>query len=208
MECRDLCFDTVEGQPVDQQGCSEYQKDDDDDGLSNANDECRNTPINAIVNSKGCAKSQIDTDGDGVNDEDDAFPTDRNESIDTDGDGVSDRWDDYPEDPTKSESVSEESGNGMMYAFLAIIVLGVIGALLVVKNRQTESQQNSLFAQQVQYDNSTEANMSQQKEIPNIEDQNNSSSWEENGVHWTRDGEGNLSYYNHETQAWTPYNSQ
>ena len=201
----DLCYDTLEGQPVDQQGCSESQKDDDDDGYSNANDECKNTPSSAIVNSKGCAKSQLDTDNDGVNDEEDAFPTDANESIDTDGDGISDRWDDYPEDPTRSESVSEDSGNGMMFAFLAIIVLGIIGALLVVKNRQTETQQNSLFAQQMQYDNSTETNMTQQKEIPNIEAQNSPTSWEENGVHWTKDEAGNLSYFNQETQQWTPY---
>jgi len=204
----DLCYDTLEGQAVDQQGCSEYQKDDDDDGLSNANDECKNTPASAIVNSNGCAKSQIDTDGDGINDEEDAFPTDGNESVDTDGDGISDRWDDYPEDPTRSESVSEDSGNGMMYAFLAIIVLGIIGALLVVKNRQTEAQHNSPFAQHMQYDNSTEANMSQQKDIPNIEQQNSPTSWEENGVHWTRDSEGGLSYFDQETQAWIAYNSQ
>ena len=204
----DLCYDTVEGQSVDQQGCSEYQKDDDDDGLSNANDDCKNTLASAIVNSKGCAKSQIDTDGDGVNDAEDAFPTDRNESIDTDGDGVSDRWDDYPEDPTKSESVSDESGNGMMFAFLAIIILGIIGALLVVKNRQTEPQQNSLFAQQMQYDNSTEANMTQEKDIPNIEAQNGPATWEENGVHWSKGPDGELSYYNQETQAWTPYINQ
>jgi hypothetical protein len=204
----DLCYDTVEGQSVDQQGCSESQKDDDDDGLSNANDECKNTPASAIVNSKGCAKSQIDTDGDGVNDAEDAFPSDGNESVDTDGDGISDRWDDYPEDPTRSESVSEDSGNGMMYTFLAIVVLGIIGALLVVRSRQTESQQTSLFTQQMQYDNSTEANMQPQKEIPNIENQNEATSWEENGVHWNRDAEGNLSYFNQQSQAWETYNLQ
>ncbi len=204
----DLCYDTVEGQSVDQKGCSDYQKDDDDDGEFNANDECKNTPIGAIVNSKGCAKSQLDTDNDGVNDDEDAFPTDGNESLDTDGDGISDRWDDYPEDPTKSESVSEDSGNGMMFAFLAIIVLGVIGALLVVKNRQSEIQQNSLFSQQMQYDNSTESSMDAQKEIPNIEAETAANSWEENGVHWSRDSEGNLSYYDQENQTWTPYTMQ
>ena len=94
----------------------------------------------------------------------------------------------------------------MMFAFLAIIVLGIIGALLVVKNRQTETQQNSLFVQQMQYDNSTQTNMAQQKEIPNIEAENSPTSWEENGVHWTKDEAGNLSYFNQETQQWTQYN--
>ena len=203
----DLCFDTVESRPVDKNGCSDYQKDDDDDGYSNAIDDCINTPSGEIVNSRGCSLSQIDTDNDGVNDAEDAFPTDQNESIDTDSDGVADRWDDYPEDPTRSESTTDESGNGMIYALLIIIILGIVGALLVVKNRQVNTQQNSLFAQQMSYESNSDESNLEQKDIPNIENtQAAPNTWEENGVHWTRDSEGNLSYYDQETQAWKPYN--
>ena len=203
----DLCFDTVESRPVDKNGCSDYQKDDDDDGYSNAIDDCINTPSGEIVNSRGCSLSQIDTDNDGVNDAEDAFPTDQNESIDTDSDGVADRWDDYPEDPTRSESTTDESGNGMIYALLIIIILGIVGALLVVKNRQVNTQQNSLFAQQMSYENNSDESHLEQKDIPNIGNaQAAPNTWEENGVHWTRDSEGNLSYYDQETQAWKPYN--
>ena len=54
--------------------------------------------------------------------------------------------------------------------------------------------------------NSDESNL-EQKDIPNIENtQAAPNTWEENGVHWTRDSEGNLSYYDQETQAWKPYN--
>ena len=121
--------------------------------------------------------------------------------MDAEGGGIYYRWDDYPEDTTRSEDVAEDCGNGMMYTFHAIVVLGIIGALLVVRSRQTESQQTSLFTQQMQYDNSTEANMQPQKAIPNIENQNEATSWEDNGVHWNRDAEGNLSYFNQQSKA-------
>ena len=203
----DLCFDTVESRPVDKNGCSDYQKDDDNDGYSNAIDECINTPSGELVNTKGCSLSQIDTDNDGVNDAEDAFPTDQNESVDTDNDGVADRWDDYPEDPTRSEATSDESGNGMIYALFIILILGIVGALLVVKNRQDNVQQNSLFAQQMNYESNTNEASLEQKDIPNIDSSQQHTTWEENGVHWNRDNEGNLSYYDNETQSWIPYSA-
>ena len=44
------------------------------------------------------------------------------------------------------------------------------------------------------------------KNIPNIDNiQPQPNTWEENGVHWTRDDEGNLSYYDQESQTWKPY---
>jgi len=205
----DLCYDTVEGRAVDQNGCSEYQKDDDEDGTKNINDACINTVIfnQSIVDSKGCTLNQIDTDGDGSNDAIDAFPNDPNESKDSDGDRVADRWDAYPDDPTKSESDSEESGNGMMYGLIAILVLGGVGALLVVQTRKPETvQESSAFAQEMTYDNLTDSNMSPSKEVPDIQSDTNPDTWEENGVHWTKDSEGNLSYFDQQTQTWNPYN--
>ena len=88
----DLCFDTTPGQAVDQNGCSEDQKDDDQDGMMNSVDQCPNTQLGEIIDGNGCSLSQLDTDGDGVNDLEDAFPEDSNESVDTDSDGVQTDW--------------------------------------------------------------------------------------------------------------------
>ena len=66
----DNCDDTPSGESVDEVGCSESQKDDDLDGVSNDVDKCANTPINTAVDTDGCSSAQkeVDTDGDGVND--------------------------------------------------------------------------------------------------------------------------------------------
>ena len=102
MNNMDLCPDTPVTQSVDMDGCSEQQKDDDEDGIKNHVDECPNTPEGELIDAVGCALIQLDSDGDGVNDAEDAFKSDANESVDSDNDGVADRWDAYPEDPTRS----------------------------------------------------------------------------------------------------------
>jgi hypothetical protein len=49
-------------------------EDSDGDGISNAEDECPNTPKDEDVDPDGCSESQRDSDGDGVSDADDACP--------------------------------------------------------------------------------------------------------------------------------------
>ena len=200
----DLCFDTPAGESVDQNGCSEFQKDDDQDGYVNAEDDCRNTPLNNITDDNGCSLIQLDSDGDGVNDFFDAFPFDSNESVDTDGDGITDRLDAYPLDETRSEAAVEDGGGGFMYIALAILIIGVIGALLVVRNKQ-EGAYQSPFSQATDADEITETNMAQDnyqtKEIPQITEPQNQT-WEENGVHWSVDENGQLSYFDDGTQSW------
>ena len=70
-------------------------KDDDQDGIENKYDECKNTPEGCDVDSVGCA---IDTDGDGVVDCEDKCPNVKGEKMfdgcpDTDADGVQDSED-------------------------------------------------------------------------------------------------------------------
>ena len=210
----DLCFDTPEGQSVDQDGCSDTQKDDDQDNLVNADDACPNTPTGEIVDNNGCSLSQLDTDGDGKNDLEDKFPNDPTEWEDSDGDGVTDRLDAYPQDSTRSEAEKEESGNGFMYILAALFAIGIIGALLVVKNKRPP-ENNSPFAAVNYQDQATEANMSQMyesKAVPEIEQQQQpiqtqqeNQTWEENGVHWSMAPDGTLSYYDEATQSWLVY---
>ena len=209
----DLCFDTAEGLAVDQNGCSEFQKDDDQDGLVNALDVCPNTPPSEIIDQNGCSLTQLDTDGDGVNDLDDAFPNDKTESMDTDQDGVPDRLDAYPLDAARSEAETEDEGSGFMFILAAIFAIGVIGALLVIRNSKQETD-TSPFSQSTFEDESTEANMSEileSKDVPIIEQQTEQQevyegqTWEENGVHWSMAPDGSLSYYDVNTQSWLPY---
>ena len=102
----DLCPNTLEGDDVDQDGCSEIQKDSDLDGIDNEIDDCPDTGGNSSIGSIGCT----DSDGDGYADFDDAFPEDNNEWIDSDGDGVGDNSDALPND--SSETVDSD-GDGI-----------------------------------------------------------------------------------------------
>ena len=81
-------------------------KDSDGDGVSDAEDQCSDTPQGASVNSNGCADTQLDSDGDGVSDAEDHCPdtpqgasVNSNGCTDSDGDGVSDAEDQCPDTP-------------------------------------------------------------------------------------------------------------
>ena len=49
----------------------------DNDGVTDADDKCPDTPSGTTVNSDGCAASQLDSDGDGVTDDIDKDNTTR-----------------------------------------------------------------------------------------------------------------------------------
>ena len=116
--------------------------------------------------------SQLDTDGDGKNDLEDVS-NDPTEWEDSDGDGITDRLDVYPQDATRSEAEKEDGGNGFMFILAATFAIGIIGALLVVKNKRPP-ESNSPFAAVNDEDQATEANMVQMyetKAVPEIEHQ-------------------------------------
>ena len=103
----DHCLNTPAGQSVDSMGCSEQQKDDDLDGVSNDLDACPMTPAGENVDPTGCSGSQEDGDNDGIMDAFDACPmTPLGSSVDsagcadmqrdTDGDGINDQLDECP----------------------------------------------------------------------------------------------------------------
>ena len=176
----------------------------------NADDACPNTPSDEIVDENGCSLSQLDSDGDGKNDLEDKFPNDPTEWEDSDDDGITDRLDAYPQDATRSEAEKEDGGNGFMFILAALFAIGIIGALLVVKNKRPP-ESNSPFAAVNYEDHATEANMAQMyesKAVPEIEQQQQpqqqqeNQTWEENGVHWSMAPDGTLSYYDNATQSW------
>jgi len=59
---------------VDANGCGASQTDSDDDGVSDAIDQCPNTPAGETVDANGCGASQTDSDDDGVSDAVDQCP--------------------------------------------------------------------------------------------------------------------------------------
>ena len=201
----DLCPDTPAALAVDVDGCAEQQKDDDNDGIKNHVDDCPNTPEGELIDAVGCALVQLDSDGDGVNDAEDAFKFDANESVDTDNDGVADRWDAYPEDPTRSQAEVEEGGNGMVYAVIALLLVGLLGGGGYFYTRKQDVATSPFADAMDQMDAATEHNMGgSDKTLPSLENAE-PQQWEENGVHWSKDANGQLSYYDAASGAWVPY---
>ena len=205
MDDMDLCPDTPVTQPVDLDGCSEQQKDDDGDGIKNHLDDCPNTANDELIDPVGCALTQLDSDGDGINDAEDAFKFDANESMDSDNDGVADRWDAFPEDPTRSQAEVEESGNGVLYAVIALLLLGLLGGGGYFYTRKPEGSNNPFVDGTMAMDNATEQHMGgDSKALPSIEGVE-PQQWEENGVHWSKDASGQLSYYDATSGEWVAY---
>ncbi|MBL6887063.1 MAG: thrombospondin type 3 repeat-containing protein [Candidatus Poseidonia sp.] len=202
---KDLCPDTPVTQQVDVDGCSEQQKDDDDDGIKNHLDECPKTLEGELINPVGCALSQLDSDGDGVSDDEDAFKFDANESVDSDGDGVADRWDAYPQDSARSQTEAAESGNGLLYAIITVLLLTLIGGGGYVFTRKPELNANPFGEPAMASDSMTDQYMTEGKSLPSIQEATGPQQWEENGVHWSRDESGALSYFDAATNAWIPY---
>ena len=98
-----LCPNTPQGEQVNQEGCSQSELDDDEDGVKNNVDLCADTPAGTAVDAQGCSEEQrtSDSDGDGLNDPQDDCPnTEAGQEVDengcsqaqrdTDGDGLSD----------------------------------------------------------------------------------------------------------------------
>ena len=203
---KDLCPDTPAAFSVDIDGCAEQQKDDDGDGIKNHVDDCPNTPEGELIDAVGCALVQLDSDGDGVNDAEDAFKFDANESVDSDNDGVADRWDAFPEDPARSQAEVEEAGNGMLYGVIALLMVGLLGGGGYFYNRKQDVATSPFADAMDQMDAATEQNMGgADKALPSLEGAE-PQQWEENGVHWSRDATGQLSYYDAGSGEWMPYN--
>jgi hypothetical protein len=103
----DQCLNTPAGQSVDENGCASSQKDDDLDGVNNAQDACPQTPAGETVDASGCSGSQEDADNDGVMDAFDLCPSTplgssidatgcADSQLDTDEDGITNDLDQCP----------------------------------------------------------------------------------------------------------------
>ena len=195
----DLCPMTDVNPTLDVDGCVSSQRDTDFDGVTDKDDDCPNTNSTSISDDDGCALEQLDSDNDGVNDLEDDFPLDALESKDSDGDGVPDRKDAYPGDATKTKAEVEEQGSGMwLWTAVAVLVLGILAGLGMIKRNSEIVEKVSPFTQQVVQQGQEETNLLQEAPAERQE-------WEENGVKWSKNPEGVLFYYDAQSEQWIEY---
>lgn len=195
----DLCPMTEVNPSLDADGCVASQRDTDLDGVTDKDDDCPNTNSTSISDGDGCALEQLDSDGDGVNDLQDDFPLDALESKDTDGDGTPDRMDAYPGDATKTKAEVEDQGSGMwIWTAVAVLVLGLLAGLGMMKRNTQMVEKVSPFTQQVVQQGKEESQLLEEAPAERQE-------WEENGVKWSRSPEGTLYYYDAQSEQWIEY---
>lgn len=72
---QDQCPNTLTGELVDSEGCSQSQRDADADGVTDDVDQCPGTAADEPVDAEGCSPSQLDDDGDGVSNAKDQCPS-------------------------------------------------------------------------------------------------------------------------------------
>ena len=122
----------------DANGCSQSQLDTDGDSVSDADDQCPNTPSSEESDASGCGASQRDGDGDGVSDADDQCDQDGDTvdvdadnipdcidpSVDSDGDGVLDEDDDCANTP--AGITVDESGCEVIPVEAVEVKIGVL----------------------------------------------------------------------------------
>ena len=107
---------------LDQDGCVDSMEDDDDDndGVTDAEDQCRFTPQGMEVDSEGCSGVQLDDDGDGVHNLNDLCPsTPAGEIVSSTGCAVEIK------EETKSNSEEDEE------SFSLITILFIVAGILV-----------------------------------------------------------------------------
>ena len=194
----DLCPMTEVNPSLDVDGCTAAQRDTDLDGVTDKDDDCPNTNSTSISDDDGCALEQLDSDNDGVNDLEDDFPLDALESKDTDGDGTPDRIDAYPGDATRTKAEVEDEGTGMwIWTAVAVLVLGILAGLGMMKKSAAMVEKVSPFTQHVAQQG--------QEETQLLQETTQNQEWEENGVKWSKNSEGTLYYYDAQSEQWIEY---
>ena len=200
----DLCPGTPAGTVADIFGCVPSQLDSDNDTVTDDLDRCPMTNSTAVVNADGCALYQLDTDNDGVTDDLDAFPDNATADSDRDGDGVADQFDAYPDDGLRSTLEPERNSTGLILGAIALLAIAGLAALLVVR-REGATVATGLSAT-ADVDTMAEATFgAEDKALPELQENAGAVTWEENGVHWNRDVQGNLTYWDATSEAWVPY---
>lgn len=187
--------------------------------MMNDVDQCKNTIAGVSVNAQGCADYQVDTDGDGVYDDKDDFPTDAEKDTDTDKDGVDDSLDAYPNDPLLSSV--EETSNTLTFVSIASVlaIAGVVLYFVFGRNEEGDgiesafdASSDAMFSGESLEEMSMVAGaIAADKEMLSDADfgsvaQHSPQQWQdENGVHWTKNPDGSMMWYDGNSSEWITY---
>ena len=177
------------------------------DGVLDNRDDCPATNVTSVADEDGCALEQIDSDGDGYSDLIDAFPLDAQEWQDDDGDGVPNKQDAYPDDPTQTKAQDDGSSGGfLIYTLVAILVLGALAGLGVMRrNNMMGVEKVSPFSQEATTQGAMETQMLEQEDSATEGTSASNQEWEENGVRWLRQEDGSLFYLDPQANQWVPF---
>jgi len=172
--------------------------------VDDGNDRCPMTTNTTVANADGCARYQLDSDNDGVTADPDAAPHNATAASGRDGDGVADQFDAYPDDGLRSTLEPERNSTGLILGVVALLAIAGLAALLVVRREGTTVAMG--LGTTADLDTMAEATFTaEDKALPELQDSAGAATWEENGVHWNRDEQGNLTYWDATSEAWVPY---
>ena len=97
----------------------------------------------------------------------------------------------------------------MIYGIIAMLVIGIIAAVMYFK-RDSLVTQSPFEVANAELDVASEAAFYQadnDKSLPEIVIPSEPIQWEEDGIHWSKDQNDVLSYYDNDTESWLPYQS-
>lgn len=201
-DASDLCPETIDGAPTDLDGCAPDQRDNDGDGINDQDDKCPHTVLGEFIDTNGCADDQKDSDEDGVSDSNDAFPNNADETKDTDGDGVADGEDYFPNDASMSRADQAVDNSWLIYVLL-FVVLACVATIIVMRIGGKKNEGEGFI-------NTDEAMLNQALPAESLHDMaahevtaTEQESWtDENGIHWVRQPDGTLMYFETVSGEW------
>ena len=98
----------------------------------------------------------------------------------------------------------ERNSTGLILGVVALLAIAGLAALLVVR-REGATVATGLGAVS-DVDAMAEATFAaEDKALPELQESAGATTWEENGVHWNRDAQGNLTYWDATSETWVPY---
>ena len=202
-DASDICPETMYGAITDLDGCSSEQRDKDEDGINDLEDKCPHSEIGAFVDTNGCADDQKDSDGDGISDANDAFPNNADEAKDTDGDGVADGDDYFPNDASMSRADEAEDNSWIIYVLLFVLLACIVTIIVMRIGGRQNNEDGFIKSDESMLNHALPAESLHEMAAHDTTAVAEQERWsDENGIHWTRQPDGSLMYFDAVSGEW------